>query len=187
MYIFNDCNYITNYIELEALYINKNMILNEGISVSEVRLITDDESKIISTREALELAIQEDLDLVMVSPAAVPPVCKIMDYSKFLFEKAKKEKEARKNQKVVDLKEIRLSATIEEHDIEIKARNAKKFLADGDKVKVSIRFKGRQNNYTDLGNKVFDNFLLKLEDSGVVEKLPKLEGKNMFMVLSPKK
>lgn len=172
---------------MEALFINKDMILNEGIRVKEVRLISDDESKIISTREALELAAQEDMDLVMISPSAVPPVCKIMDYSKFLFEKAKKEKEAKKNQKIVDLKEIRLSATIEEHDIDIKARNAKKFLADGDKVKVSIRFKGRQNNYIDSGNKVFESFLLKLDDSALMEKSPKLEGKNMFMILAPKK
>jgi translation initiation factor IF-3 len=163
------------------------MILNEGIRVREVRLVTDDESRIFSTREALELAIQEDMDLVMISPSAVPPVCRIMDYSKFLFEKAKKEKEAKKNQKIVDLKEIRLSPTIEEHDIDIRARNAKRFLADGDKIKVSIRFKGRQNNYTDSGTKVFENFLLKLDDLGVVEKSARLEGKNMFMVLSPRK
>lgn len=123
----------------------------------------------------------------MISPTAVPPVCKIMDYSKFLFEKAKKEKEAKKNQKIVSLKEIRLSPTIEEHDIDIKAKNAIKFLTSGDKLKVSVRFKGRQNNYTNSGNKVLDNFVAKLNDLGIVEKAPKLEGKNMFMIISPKK
>lgn len=169
------------------LCINKDIFINEDIKVKEIRLVSEDESRIISTREAFELAIQENMDLVMVSPSAVPPVCRIMDYSKFLFEKAKKEKETKKNQKIVDLKEIRLSPTIEEHDIDIKARYAKKFLTNGDKIKVSIRFRGRQNNYTDLGAKVFENFLLKLDDLVIVEKSARVEGKNMFMVLSPKK
>lgn len=169
------------------LYINKNVNINEGIREKEIRLVSDEESKIVKTRDALELARESDLDLVMISPTANPPVCKIMDYSKFLYEQSKKQKEAKKNQKVVDIKEVRLSATIEEHDIEIKANNAKKFLNNGDKVKVSIRFKGRQNNYTQLGTKVFDAFLTKLDDLGVIEKRPQVEGKNMFMVLSPKK
>lgn len=133
------------------------------------------------------MAHERDLDLVMISPTANPPVCKIMDYSKFLYEQAKKQKEARKNQKVVDIKEIRLSATIEDHDLEIKANNAKKFLSDENKVKVSIRFKGRENNYTHLGAKVFDVFLSKIGDAGVVEKPAKLEGKSMIMILGPKK
>jgi translation initiation factor IF-3 len=170
-----------------VLYINKNVRMNKEIKEKEIRLVSGDESRIINTGEALELAIRDDMDLVMISPSAVPPVCRIMDYSKFMFEQAKKEKEAKKNQKIVDLKEIRLSATIEEHDIDIKARYAKKFLTNGDKIKVSIRFKGRQNNYTNSGSKVFDNFLLKLDDLGIVEKSARLEGKNMFMVLSPKK
>jgi translation initiation factor IF-3 len=170
-----------------VLYINKNVNINEGIREKEIRLVSDEESKVVKTRDALELARESDLDLVMISPTANPPVCKIMDYSKFLYEQSKKQKEAKKNQKVVDIKEIRLSATIEEHDIEIKAGNAKKFLNNGDKVKVSIRFKGRQNNYTQLGTKVFDTFMSKIDDLGVIEKRPQLEGKNMFMVLSPKK
>lgn len=169
------------------LCINKDIILNEGITEKEIRLVSDKESRIISSREALELAVQQNMDLVMISPAAVPPVCRIMDYSKFLYEKAKNEKEAKKNQKIVELKEIRLSPTIEDHDIEIKAKNAIKFLTNGDKIKVSVRFKGRQNNYTNAGTKVLDNFLLKLNDLGIVEKSAKLEGKNMFMVLSPRK
>lgn len=169
------------------LYINKNVSINERIREKEIRLVSEDESKIISTSEALKLAQESDLDLVMISPTAKPPVCRIMDYNKFLYEQTKKQKEAKKNQKVVDLKEVRLSPTIENHDIEIKANNAKKFLSNGNKVKVSVRFRGRQNNYTDSGTKVFEAFISKLDDIGVVEKAPKLEGKNMFMVLSPKK
>jgi translation initiation factor IF-3 len=172
---------------MEVFCINKNVSMNEGIRVKEIRLSGGDESRIMKTSEALEMAIEAGMDLVMISPSAVPPVCRIMDYSKFLFEQAKKEKEAKKNQKIVDLKEIRLSATIEEHDIEIKARNAKKFLTNGDKIKVSIRFKGRQNNYTNAGSKVLEHFVSKLDDLGVVEKAPKLEGKNLFMVISAKK
>jgi translation initiation factor IF-3 len=167
--------------------INKNVNLNEGIKEKEIRLIGDEESKVISTREALNMAREKDMDLVMISPTANPPVCKIMDYSKFLYEQSKKLKEVKKNQKVVALKEIRLSATIEEHDIEIKANNAKRFLSDDDKVKVSIRFKGRENNYTHLGTKVFDIFISKIGDIAIIEKPAKLEGKNMFMILAPKK
>jgi translation initiation factor IF-3 len=170
-----------------VLCINKDSNLNEGIRVREVRLVSEDESRIISTVEALELAVQQDLDLVMISPTAVPPVCKIMDYSKFLFEKGKKEKEARKNQKIVNLKEIRLSPTIEENDIDTKVKNAIKFLTNGDKLKVSVRFRGRQNNYTDSGKIVLENFLSKLNDLGIVEKSATLEGKNMFMIISPRK
>lgn len=171
----------------EVLFINKNVMINERIREKEIRLVSDEESKIVDTREALKLAQESDLDLVMISPNAKPPVCRIMDYNKFLYEQAKKLKEAKKNQKVVELKEIRLSPTIEAHDIEIKANNAKRFLADGNKVKVAIRFRGRQNNYTDLGRKVFDTFIQKLDDIGTIEKAPKLEGNNMFMVLAPKK
>lgn len=169
------------------LFINKNVNMNEGIREREIRLVGEEESRIISTREALELARESELDLVMISPGAKPPVCKIMDYNKFLYEQSKKQKEAKKNQKVVEIKEVRLSATIEEHDIEIKANNAKKFLSNDNKVKVSIRFKGRQNNHTHMGAKVFETFISKLDDLGVVEKSAQLEGRNMFMVLAPKK
>ncbi len=123
----------------------------------------------------------------MISPNAKPPVCKIMDYNKFLYEQSKKDKESRKNQKIVDLKEIRLRPNIEEHDIEIKANNARKFLSNENKVKVSIRFRGRENNYTHVGNKVFDVFISKIGDIAVVERSPKLEGNNMIMILGPKK
>ncbi|WP_414629347.1 translation initiation factor IF-3 [Clostridium drakei] len=152
-----------------------------------MRLVGEEESVVVKTNEALNRAREEGLDLVMISPTAKPPVCKIMDYNKFLYEQSKKEKEAKKNQKVVDIKEIRLRPNIEEHDIQIKANNAKKFLSSENKVKVSIRFRGRQNNYTHLGNKVFDVFISKLEDAAIIEKSPKLEGNNMIMILAPKK
>ncbi|OPJ54567.1 translation initiation factor IF-3 [Clostridium oryzae] len=168
-------------------YINKNVNINDGIREKEIRLAGEQENQIISTIDALKLAQERDMDLVMISPSAKPPVCKIMDYSKFLYEQSKKQKEAKKNQKTVELKEVRLSATIEEHDIMIKANNAKKFLSNGDKVKVSIRFKGRQNNNTNMGIKVFDTFISKLDNLGVVEKTPRLEGRNMFMILAPKR
>ena len=122
-----------------------------------------------------------------ISPKANPPVCKRMDYSKFLYEQSKKEKENKKNQKTVDIKEIRLSPSIEEHDIEVKANNAIKFLQGDNKVKVTIRFRGRQNNYTNVGTKVFDMFLSKVGDIGVIEKPARLEGNNMILILAPKK
>lgn len=168
------------------LYINKDLILNENIKSREVRLAGED-TRIIKTEEALRLARESDLDLVMVSPNAKPPVCKIMDYSKYIYEQSKKLKLAKKSQKIVVLKEVRLSPTIEEHDIDIKANNAKKFLSNGDKVKVSIRFRGRQNNNTQMGNKVLDLFITKIGELGVIEKSPQLEGRNMFMILGPKK
>ncbi len=173
-------------IILEVLYINKNLELNENIRSKEIRL-TGEESKIMKTEDALRMAREQNLDLVMISPTAVPPVCRIMDYSKYLYEQSKKQKEAKKNQKVVELKEIRLSPTIEEHDIDIKCNNAKKFLSSGNKVKVSVRFRGRQNNTAAVGNKVLDVFISKLGDAGVIEKSPQFEGRNMFLILSPKK
>lgn len=175
------------YLFWEVFYINKNVSINDGIREKEIRLAGEEESLIISTKDALNLAKERGLDLVMISPIAKPPVCKIMDYSKFLYEQSKKKKEVKKNQKIVELKEVKLSATIEENDIAIKAKNAKKFLTNGNKVKVSIRFKGRQNNYTDVGLKVFDTFISKLDDLGIVEKSPQLEGKNMFMILASSK
>lgn len=123
----------------------------------------------------------------MISPNANPPVCKIMDFGKFIYEQSKKEKEAKKKQKIVNIKEIRFSPTIEEHDIEIKANNARKFLVDGDKVKVTVRFRGREADYSHIGARILEKFLAKLEDVCTVEKPAKLEGRNMTMVLAPKK
>jgi len=133
------------------------------------------------------MAIEKDMDLVMISPGANPPVCRIMDYNKFLYEQSKKQKEMKKNQKIVDLKEIRLSPTIEDHDIDVKANNAKKFLANEDKVKVTIRFRGRQNANTNVGYKVMQDFVERIGEVGVVEKPAKLEGNNMIMIMAPKK
>jgi translation initiation factor IF-3 len=167
--------------------ISKDFMINEEIREKEVRLIGGDDSQIVKTRDALAMAEEQELDLVMISPTANPPVCRIMDYSKFLYEQSKKLKENKKNQKVVTLKEIRLSPTIEDNDIEIKANNAKKFLSNENKVKVSIRFRGRQNNYKDAGNKVFETFLSMIGDAGVVEKPARLEGNSMHMIMGPKK
>jgi len=125
---------------------------------------------IMSSRKALELAEQRQLDLVKIAPFANPPVCKIMDYGKYKFEMAKKEKEARKNQRVINVKEVRLSASIEEHDLGVKAKNADKFLKSGDKVKVSIRFRGREMAHAEIGYEVMEQFLSKLSQEVIVEK-----------------
>lgn len=168
---------------------NKNFLVNEEIREKQVRVIGDDGSQlgIINTHDALKIAEEKELDLVVISPTAVPPVCKIMDLGKFIYEQTKKEKENKKNQKVVNIKEIRLSATIDEHDVEIKANNASKFLKAGDKVKVTVRFKGRQNDYAFKGNGILNNFFKKIEEVAVIEKPAKLEGRNMTMVVAPKK
>jgi len=141
---------------------------------------------IFSAKEAQKIANSKNLDLVKIAPQANPPVCKIMDYGKYMFELAKKEKEAKKNQKVINVKEVRMKPTTEEHDFNFKVKNAYKFLKDGDKVKVSIRFSGRQLNYTSLGKEVLEKFAQALEEVGIVEKKPKLEGKSMVMVINPK-
>lgn len=142
---------------------------------------------IILSKEALRLAEEKELDLVMISPNAKPPVCKIMNYGKFMYEQVKKDKEARKKQKVVNIKEVRFSPKIEEHDISIKAKNARKFLLAGDKVKVTVRFRGREADYSFIGKKILDIFHSKLQDVCVIERQPKLEGRNMIMFLSAKK
>lgn len=133
------------------------------------------------------MAEDQLLDLVMVAPTAKPPVCKIMDYHKFMYEQAKKEKEAKKNQKVITIKEIRFSPSTEEHDINIKAKKGREFLEDGDKIKVTVRFRGRENAYAENGFKILNSFASKLEDIGVIEKPAKKEGRNMIMILGPKK
>lgn len=163
--------------------------MNEDIKDKEIRLVDSDGSMlgIFSVQEAQKLADSKNLDLVKIVPNAKPPVCKITDYSKSLFEQAKKEKQAKKNQKVVSLKEVRLSATIEEHDLEFKAKSACKFLQDGDKVKVSIRFKGREMKYTAQGNEVMEKFARAVNDMGTVEKPSRLEGRLMLMIICPKK
>jgi translation initiation factor IF-3 len=173
----------------EVKVISKDAKLNEEIREKEIRVISHDGSAlgIIPTSEALRLAEEKELDLVMISPGAKPPVCKIMDYGKHIYEQQKKDKDARKKQKVVVVKEIRFSPTIEEHDVEIKAANARKFLLAEDKVKVTVRFRGREADYSHIGHKILKSFLARVEDVCIVEKLPRLEGKNMIMILAPKR
>lgn len=167
----------------------KDVFLNEEINEKEVRVIADEGEQlgIMSSAEALKIAEEREQDLVLISPGATPPVCKIMDYGKYVYEQSKKSKEAKKKQKVTNIKEVRLSPTIEEHDITIKANNARKFLLDGDKVKVTVRFRGREADYSHIGEKILKNFLSKVEDICNVEKQPKLEGRNMILVIAPKK
>ncbi len=163
--------------------------INEEINDKEVRLIDADGTQlgVVPLQRALEAAAQRDLDLVKIAPKAVPPVCRVMDYGKFCFEQAKKEKEARKNQKVVEIKEVRLSAKIDTHDFETKVKAAQKFLANGDKVKASIRFRGRELAHTNIGLDVMKRFGEACAPLGVIEKAPKLEGRQMLMFLAPEK
>ncbi len=137
-------------------------------------------------RKALELSLEKKLDLVKIAPQANPPVCRIMDYGKYKYELAKKEKEAKKKQKTITVKEVRLSPKIEDHDLHVKANNAIKFLKNGDKVKVTLRFRGREMGYIKIGYGVMDTFTQLVSEVGVVEKKPVMEGKNMSMFLSPK-
>lgn len=163
-------------------------MVNEGIRAREVRLIdvNGEQLGIKSKAEALEIAARRNLDLVLVAPKARPPVARIMDYGKYRFEQQKREKEARKKQKVISVKEVRFSPTIEEHDFNTKLRNARKFLQKGDKVKASLRFKGRAITHKDIGQKVLDRLAEECSDIAVVETKPKMDGRNMFLVLAPK-
>jgi translation initiation factor IF-3 len=170
------------------LTISKDMLVNEGIRAREVRLIDQNGEQLgIKTKnEALEIAARVNLDLVLVAPNAKPPVARIMDYGKFKFEQQKKDKEARKNQKIITTKEVRLSPTIDEHDFNTKLRNAIKFLEKGDKVKASIRFKGRAITHKEIGQKVLDRFAESCKEVAAIEAQPKMEGRSMFLVLAPK-
>lgn len=141
---------------------------------------------VLKFEEALSIAMEKDLDLVLVSPNANPPVCKIMNYGKYRFEQMKKEKEAKKNQKNADLKEIRVTPSIDVHDYEFKAKNVAKFLKSGDKVKITVRFRGREVNNSAMGEKVLNRFIEDLADTAIVEKKPFLVGRNMFIILAPK-
>jgi translation initiation factor IF-3 len=163
-------------------------MINEEIRENEVRVIDSDGSMlgIMSIKDAQSLAVTRNLDLVKIAPQAVPPVCRVMDYGKYMFELAKKEKEAKKNQKVVTIKELWIKPNIEDHDFEFKVKNAYKFLKDGDKVKVSIRFRGREMNYTSMGTQVLDKFAEAITEVGIIERKPKLEGRSMIMILNPK-
>ncbi len=166
----------------------KDLEINEEIRDREVRLIDADGEQvgIVSNRKALELAIEKRLDLVKIAPQAKPPVCRIMDYGKYKYELSKKEKEAKKKQKVIVVKEVRLSPKIEEHDLNVKSKQAIKFLQNGDKVKVTLRFRGREMGYVNLGYAVMEQFIQLTSEFSTVEKKPILEGKNMAMFLIPK-
>lgn len=167
---------------------NKDMQINEQIRDRELRVITDagEQLGIMSAREALRIAEEKNLDLVKIAPQAAPPVCKIMDYGKFRFEQAKREKEAKKNQHIVEIKEIRLSLNIDTHDFETKAGHARRFLKEGNKVKVSIRFRGREMAHPQNGLVIMKKFAEELQEEGNVEKPAKLEGRSMIMFLAAK-
>ena len=174
---------------MEVLVIGiKEMQINEEITDKEVRLISNDGEQlgIVSAAQAQKLAAERNLDLVKIAPQAKPPVCKIMDYGKYRFEQSKREKEAKKNQRVIEIKEIRLSPNIDVHDFDTKVGHARKFLSAGNKTKVSIRFRGREMTHTDLGLTIMAQFAEKCGDIASVEKPAKLEGRQMLMFLAPK-
>ena len=162
--------------------------INEEIRDKEVRLISADGEQLglMSAKAALEIAVERELDLVKISPNAKPPVCKLMDYGKYRFEQAKREKEARRNQHVVEVKEVRMSPGIDVNDFNVKLRNAQKFLADGHRVKVTVRFRGREMAHTNIGERLLLNFAEQCQELASVDKNPKLDGRHMTMFLSPK-
>ena len=162
--------------------------INEEIRDKEIRVIDSDGGQlgILSASQALDMAASKNLDLVKIAPQAVPPVCKIMDYGKYRFEQAKREKEARKNQKVVSIKEIRMFSTIDTHDFETKVNQAVKFLQGGDKLKVSVRFRKRAIAHPELGSELLDRFKEAVSGAGTVDKPAKMEGRSIVMFVSPK-
>mgnify|MGYP005768024305 CR=1 FL=1 len=166
----------------------KELLINEEIREKEIRVIDADGNQlgIMPTKQALALAMERGLDLVDIAPQATPNVCRIMDYGKYRYEQAKREKEARKNQKTVDIKEVRMSMNIDTHDFETKVGQALKFLRGGDKVKVSVRFRGREMAHTDLGRVLLERFRDACLEVGTVDKPPKMEGRSMVLFISPK-
>ena len=163
-------------------------LLNEDIKAPEVRLISDtgEQLGLMSAEEALKIAVEKEMDLVMIAPGSKPPVCKIMDYGKYRFEQAKREKEAKKNQRVIEIKEIRMSPSIGDNDFNTKLRAGQKFLAEGNRLKVTIRFRGREMAHTNIGEQLLKDFAEKCSELANMDKNPKLEGRNMSMFLSPK-
>jgi len=162
--------------------------VNEEIRGREVRVVTSEGEQlgIMLVRDALRLAQERDLDLVEIAPTAKPPVCRIMDYGKFRYEQSKKEREARKNQKTTEVKEVRMTPKIEDHDFQVKLKAASKFLKDGDKVKAQVRFRGREIVHADLGRKLLARLAAELQDVAAVERDSRLEGRSMVMILIPK-
>ena len=169
-------------------FIKQELPVNGQIRAKEVQLIGENGEKlgIVDFREALNMAQEKKLDLVLVAPNSRPVVCKIMNYGKYKFEQAKKEKEAKKKQKVLEVKEIRITPNIEEHEFNFNAKNARKFLESGNKLKITVRFKGREINNSKAGEVVLNKFIDELSDISIVEKRPKLEGRNMFIMLAKK-
>ena len=163
-------------------------LLNEDIKAPEVRLISDtgEQLGLMSAEEALKIAVEKEMDLVMIAPGSKPPVCKIMDYGKYRFEQAKREKEAKKNQRVIEIKEIRMSPSIGDNDFNTKLRAGQKFLSEGNRLKVTIRFRGREMAHTNIGEQLLKDFAAKCSELANMDKNPKLEGRNMSMFLSPK-
>jgi len=171
-----------------GLLINRDYRVNEEIKAREVRLVGDDGEQlgIVPFKQALDLAEERNLDLVEVAPGAKPPVCRIMDFGKFCYEQSKREKEARKKQRIITVKEVKMRPNIERHDMQTKAANARRFLEDGDKVKVTIMFRGREVSHSELGVALCRRFAEDLSALATVEKEPKLEGRNMTMFLTPR-
>ena len=167
--------------------IKQDFLVNDQIRFTEVQVVTQEGERLgkMSTQKALEIAEEKGLDLVLVSPNPTNPVCKILDYSKYKYDMAKKAKEQRKNQKVVETKEIRLSPNIDKHDVEVKAKMANKFINDGNKVKISMRFRGRELNFINQGKEIMKDFQTLIENSQI-DKEPKMEGRSLVMFLSPK-
>ena len=172
---------------LEVKDIKQDLLINDQIRFKEVQVIDDEGNKLdkMSINDAMNLAMDKNLDLVLVSSNPSNPVCKLMNYGKYKFEQAKREKESKKKQKTFELKELRVTPNIEEHDFNFKVKNAKKFLADGNKVKITVRFRGRELNYVKLGEQVLNKFSEELSEVSTLEKKPLLEGKNMFIILAP--
>ena len=170
-------------------HIKQELPINEQIRFKEVQVIDEQGQKVgkLPINQALDMAASKDLDLVLVSGNSDNPVCKIMNYGKHKFEQAKREKESRKKQKTVECKELRVTPNIEIHDFTFKAKNARKFLSDGNEVRITVRFRGREVNYVKSGEDVLNKFIEELSDISTVEKKPFLEGKNMFIILAPSK
>lgn len=162
--------------------------MNEEIKAKEVRLVseTGEQLGIMHPKEALSIALSKGLDMVEVAPGAKPPVCKIMDLGKYKYEQSKREREARKKQRIINVKEVKLRPNIEDHDFNVKTKNAIRFLQDGDKVKVTIMFRGRELSHPELGRELLSRVAALVQEMAVIEKNPKLEGKNMTMILTPK-
>ena len=175
-------------LEREVPVLEKQININEKIRASEVRVIGQEGQQlgVLSLKKALELAVQDELDLVEVAPNADPPVCKIMDFGKFKYQQNKRSQEAKKKQTVIQVKEVKVRPKTDEHDLQVKIRHIKRFLGQKDKAKVTILFRGREIAYTDQGTKVLERIREELKEDCVVEQLPKMEGRNMVMILAPK-